>query len=186
MVDVCAGFIEKEYFELLKIVAQFDDRFLAVKGWTVTFSLATLALAFQKKTKGLFLVAALSAMSFWVLEAYMKLHQNQYYPRMRQIEVVCNSQQKNAPAVDWAWQEGRKLLDGESEPIPGPITQERKPTLLVSVFGLHMGTMLLPHVLLPHGVTVVIGLALYFRRREESAGGGGKPTAHPTASSADG
>ena len=46
----------KEYYEILKIVGDFDGRLLTVKGWGVTLSLAALSLGFQQSHYGLFLV----------------------------------------------------------------------------------------------------------------------------------
>ena len=74
--------LKEEYYTLTDIVAGFDQRLLTIKGWGVTFSLATLALAFQQNHYGLFLVAAASALAFWVIEGSVKLHQMRYYPRM--------------------------------------------------------------------------------------------------------
>ena len=50
----------KEYYEILKIVGDFDGRLMTVKGWGVTLSLAALGLGFQYGRYGLFLVASLS------------------------------------------------------------------------------------------------------------------------------
>lgn len=51
---MCEEFIRLEYFSLLKQVELFDGRFLTIKGWAVTFSLAALALAFQKNRGNVF------------------------------------------------------------------------------------------------------------------------------------
>ena len=80
--------LKEEYYTLTDIVTSFDQRLLTIKGWGVTFSLATLALAFQQNHYGLFLVAAASALAFWVIEGSVKLHQMRYYPRMGDIEVA--------------------------------------------------------------------------------------------------
>jgi len=79
-----------EYHRLAEIVAGFDQRLLTVKSWGVTFSLATLALGFQQNQYGLFLVAAASALGFWVIEGSSKAHQMRYYPRMRDIEAIAH------------------------------------------------------------------------------------------------
>lgn len=77
-----------EYKALLDIVNAFDDRLLVIKGWAITFSLATLILAVQKRSGALLAVVTLSAVCFWVLEAEFKLHQSKYYARMRAIEII--------------------------------------------------------------------------------------------------
>ena len=58
----------REYYEILKIVGDFDGRLLTVKGWGVTLSLAALSLGFQQSHYGLFLVASLSGLGFWLIE----------------------------------------------------------------------------------------------------------------------
>jgi hypothetical protein len=147
---MCEEFVRQEYLALLQQVELFDGRFITVKGWAVTFSLATLALAFQKKAAGLFLVAALSALSFWVLEAEMKQHQMRHYPRMRAIEVACFPI-KGGPAIDWSWEQSEKLALGQTEAIPA------QPEPRTGLAG-YRTAYFLPHVMLPHAVTVLLGL----------------------------
>jgi uncharacterized membrane protein len=61
--------LHEECRELLAVVCAFDQRLLAIKDWGVTLSLASLGLGFQQDHYGLFLVAALSGLAFWMLEA---------------------------------------------------------------------------------------------------------------------
>ena len=157
-------FIRQEYLELVRIVAQFDDRFMTIKGWAVTFSLGTLALAYQNKITGLFLVAVLSAMSFWALETSMKVHQSSYYPRMRQIEVICYHKGDTAPGIDWAWNHAEEILTGKTATIDGKIIQKRKAaSWVVSYFGIWSGLMWLPHIFLPHLITILLGAVFLIR-----------------------
>lgn len=64
--------LSKEYYEILKIVGDFDGRLMTVKGWGVTLSLTALAWGFQHSHYGLFLVAAFSGLGFWLIEGTMK------------------------------------------------------------------------------------------------------------------
>jgi hypothetical protein len=142
--EICnsSSAILKEYYELLAVVAQFDQRLFLVKGWGVTFSLATLALALQRWTWSLFLVAALSAVSFWSLEAVIKGHQMQYYPRMREVEIVCADDESNqiatSPRIDWSW-EGSGDTRAQ---IPTP--RGDAPNFVQCLF---FGAVALPHVI---------------------------------------
>jgi hypothetical protein len=52
---------------------------MTVKGWGVTMSLLALAWGFQHQHYGLFLVAALSGLAFWLLEGVVKQHQMRFY-----------------------------------------------------------------------------------------------------------
>jgi hypothetical protein len=75
--------LKEEYYKIVDIVTGFDQRLLTIKGWGVTFSLATAALGFNY---GLLLIAAASALAFWIVEASVKRHQMRYYPRMGMAE----------------------------------------------------------------------------------------------------
>src|SRR5438309_8985306 len=81
-------FLSKEYFALVDIVKDFDQRLLTIKGWGVTLSLAALGFGFQYQHYGLFLVAAISAFTFWAIESMTKKHQMRHYVRIREIEVL--------------------------------------------------------------------------------------------------
>jgi hypothetical protein len=74
--------LTREYYEILKIVSEFDGRLMTVKGWGVTLSLAALSWGFQQGHYGPFLVSALSGLGFLLIEGTMKRHQMRYYPRM--------------------------------------------------------------------------------------------------------
>jgi len=163
---MCTESLQREYFEILKVVSDFDGRLLLVKGWGVTFGLATLAAAFHKRSAGVFLVAALSGLCFWILEAQLKGHQMRYYPRMRHIEVVCaegaDPEHPASPLIDWSWEHAPEQLAGGRVP-KNPTIQER------STLTAYRYRMLLPQVFLPHivtvGVGVVFALLVHYGRR---------------------
>ena len=150
----------KEYYAILEIVNEFDKRLLTVKGWGVTLSLAAIGWGFQYGHYGLFLVAAISGLGFWIIEGVLKGHQIRYYVRMREIEVLRYESAENggasdrsSPRVDWAWSKARDVFKGTlSEPIPRPSYYEKR-TLYEFIF-------LLPHVFLPHAVSFVAGAVL--------------------------
>jgi hypothetical protein len=111
----------REYYRLVDIVADFDQRLLTVKSWGVTFALATLGLGFQQDHYGLFLVAAAGALGFWLIEASTKSHQMRYYPRMGDIEVLAHelygeSTERgiaSSPMIDWGWRTAAPRIWGE-------------------------------------------------------------------------
>jgi hypothetical protein len=101
-----------EYYALLDVVTDYDQRLVTVKGWSVTLSLAALGLGFQEKHYALFGLAAFSAAAFWVIDALYKKHQVAYYSRMRDIEVASyylnrvalpELGEMSAPRIDWYW-----------------------------------------------------------------------------------
>jgi hypothetical protein len=152
--------LQKEYYEILKIVGDFDGRLLTVKGWGVTLSLATLGWGFQYGHYGLFVVAALSGFGFWLIEGTMKRHQMRYYLRMREIEVLqyqragADGKEFSSPRIDSSWSYAGQLYEGKltAERQPRPVRGPRKSYRYVWLF---------PHVFLPHLVSVLAGLILF-------------------------
>lgn len=128
---VCDQFIFQEYLKLVDVIDAYDTRLLVIKGWSVTFSLVMLGLAFEKKVRFLFLVASISSICFFLLDATYKNYQTNYYSRMNQIEVTCSKQvtaiigNKDSveinprPGIDWAWwqADGNKILGEKLGPI---------------------------------------------------------------------
>jgi hypothetical protein len=111
--------LRTEYAQLVDIVSGFDQRLLTIKGWGVTLSLASLGLGFQQNHYGLFLVAALSGLAFWMLEATTKMHQMRYYPRMGDIEFIAYGLFRvpasrgfaSSPLIDWSWHMAKYRVD---------------------------------------------------------------------------
>lgn len=150
-----------EYFAIVALVSEFDQRLLTIKSWGVTLSLAALGFGFQYRSYGLFLVAAASSLAFWSLEGTVKRHQMRYYPRMREIEVARyerapeKERQFSAPRIDWSWVQARGVFTGAA---PG-VSQGPKPSGPNKAY---LRAWLLPHVSMPHAITFAIGIALFF------------------------
>ncbi|NTW89207.1 MAG: hypothetical protein HGB26_08885 [Desulfobulbaceae bacterium] len=81
--------LSTEYYKLTDIIDDFDNRILQIKSRGVTFGLATIARGFKEKARGLFLLAAVSGICFWVILAETKWHQTNYFLRMNEIEYSC-------------------------------------------------------------------------------------------------
>jgi hypothetical protein len=79
-------YLAQEYLFLQKTVEEFDARTLTIKAWSVTFSAAGIGLAYQQQNNQLLLVAAGSALVFWIVEATWKYYQRAFYPRIFEIE----------------------------------------------------------------------------------------------------
>jgi hypothetical protein len=155
--------LKEEYFKLVDIVAEFDRRMLTVKGWGVTLSLAALAWGFEKEHYGLFLVASLSALGFWIIEGVLKRHQMRTYIRMREIEVVCyelfavalpGGGKASSPLIDWTWVHSWEYFLGHRHgPLPPPQRYgDRRGYRLSWLFLI---------VAFPHILTVVAGALLF-------------------------
>lgn len=149
----------QEYFALVSTVSEFDQRLLTVKSWGVTLSLVALGLGFQYRSYGMFLVAAASSLAFWTLEGVMKRHQMRYYPRMREIEVnryagaSGEDRRVSAPRIDWSWAQAREMFRGTLKQPSAPELYHRTRAYAYA--------WLMPHVALPHVITLFIGVALF-------------------------
>ena len=161
----------KEYYEVLKIVGEFDGRLMTVKGWGVTLSLAALGWGFQYGHYGLFLVAALSGLGFWLIEGTMKRHQMRYYLRMREIEVLQyqrsvdeSARELSSPRIDSSWSYAGVLYAGTGPSAYQPVSV-RGPR------GSYRLAWFFPHVFLPHLVSVLAGLVLLMLAIRGSLGG---------------
>jgi hypothetical protein len=172
--------LQTEYYKIADTVASFDQRLLTIKGWGVTFSLAAIGLGFQQKHYGLFLVAAVSAIAFWLIEASTKLHQMRYYPRMGDIEVASYDLYRtdtdhgpiSAPLIDWSWYTAWPRLRGSGRrpwyrpwPLSWKKHDEKNPHVPGRWEDINhkpgKSPMLFPHVAMPHLITVLLGIILF-------------------------
>lgn len=145
-----AGTAADEYYAILKVVSEYDSRYLTIKEWSVTVSLAGLGLGFIQDQRWLFLLAAISALSFWTIEALAKQHQMRYYRRMRDIEVTSGG---GSPQIDWAW---ANATNSNSAPgVPRARTGNEMSRLVLTSFWL-------PWVFLPHLPGVAVGVVLFW------------------------
>jgi hypothetical protein len=164
--------LHTEYYAILATVAEFDKRILTIKGWGVTLSLAALAWGFQYMHYGLFLVAALSGLAFWLIEGAFKRHQMRYYLRMREIEVLeyeraqeQNGGGRSSPRIDWSWSQASDVYGGATIG-PGPeLDDDRRYSYTYA--------WLFPHVMLPHVLSVLAGVALLVAARAGTLGADG-------------
>ncbi len=154
----------REYYALLDVVRDFDRNLLTVKGWGATVSLAGLAAAFQAKNSAAFLIACVSGVAFWAIEAAMKRHQMQYYPRMREIEAVRFRQSEwltSTPQIDWSWSHAPEFLRNS-----GLIQEPRREPRAIDHYsgGVWRAWIfwLPPHVSMPHAISVVAGAVFFW------------------------
>jgi hypothetical protein len=146
--DKAADYLAQEYLELQKIIEGFDARALTIKAWSVTFSAAGLGFAYQQHNPVLLLVAAGSALVFWMVEAISKLDQRAFIPRISQIEAlfVDSYGQRSAP-----FQINEQC---ERAHFTGLSASEGRAARALVPF--------LAGIMLPHVVIVAAGVLLYF------------------------
>jgi hypothetical protein len=142
-------------------VSDFDQRLLTVKGWGVTLSLFALGLGFQYKAYGFFLVAAASSSAFWAIETAGKRHQMRHYVRMREIEESrClrveprDKKELSSPRIDWSWAVAPDILRGTKTPDWDWVLPSGENWWYAHAW-------VMPHVALPHVITLLIGLGFF-------------------------
>ncbi len=78
--------LKTEYFKLQDYYESSDSKAQTIKGWSATVSVAAITLGFSYKNEYIWLLAALTAFVFWVMEAKWKLFQYCYSDRIKEIE----------------------------------------------------------------------------------------------------
>lgn len=146
---------EKEYYALFDVINKYDDRFLIIKSWGVTLSMAALGLGFQYPHYGFFLIACISSLTFGVIEGTMKRHQMRYYIRMRDIESESLASGYR-PQIDWSWKNAPKYYKGYLRPDEALPNTER--------YGIRWGYRLpfLHSVVFPYIVSFIAGAVLFY------------------------
>jgi hypothetical protein len=153
----------KEYYALLDVVRDFDKNLLTVKGWGATVSLVALGAAFQTKNYAAFLIACVSGVAFWAIEAAMQRHQMRYYPRMREIEAVRFQPAhplRSTPQIDWSWSNAPAFLRTSSSIED----DERRARAIDRYYGGVWRTWLFwlgLHVSMPHVISIIAGAAFF-------------------------
>jgi hypothetical protein len=132
-------FLKQEYFHLQKTIEDFDQKSLTIKAWSVTLSMAGIGAAFSQKVPVILLLAAGSALLFWIIEAFWKSFQLAYLYRIRAIEAYTRGENSNdftVPDITRTWGIGWRKYSVKT-------------------------ILWWPHVCLPHIVIVVSGPILW-------------------------
>jgi hypothetical protein len=79
-------YLAQEYANVQKTVEDFDTKTLTVKAWSVTFSAVAIGFAYDKHEPVILFVAAVSALSFLLVECLVKVNQLAHYARIIEIE----------------------------------------------------------------------------------------------------
>ena len=137
--------LKEEYFHLQKTVEDFDQRSLTIKAWSITTSMAGIAASFlNKDAASLSLLAALSSLTFWTIEALWKQFQQCYYPRIRRLEdAFSRADTEEKPfRINKTWSQTYHSYD-------------LKRFVRISLW---------PHVMLPHVIVVIAGIVIWAGR----------------------
>ncbi len=134
-------FFKDEYLHIQNVIEDFDGRAITIKAWSITFSMVAIIGAFASHTPIVLLVASLSSILFWLLEAFWKTFQDAYYARASDIESF--------------------FAGTKADLVPFQIARSWR----YSGYRRMLGIMTYPHVALPHAAVLIIGLALYACQR---------------------
>ena len=145
-----ADYLKDEYLFLQKAVEDFDARALTIKAWSVTFSAAAIGLAYKDDERLLLLVAAGSAIVFWIVEAVWKYHQRAYYPRLFQIEQWFRDKHPDGPPFQITSEWRSEFAGGRADWVD--LSKSRWKAHLVPLF---LG------IMLPHVVVAMAGVGLF-------------------------
>jgi uncharacterized membrane protein len=132
---------KEEYLRLESFVDAFDSRAFTIKAWSVTFSLAGVAGAFVSHAAPVLLIAALSAVLFWIVETYWNGIKSCYYHRIKELEAFFHGRNDDLIPMQilskWAEQYNRLSIRG------------------------FLSAMWSPHITLPHFPIMLISATLY-------------------------
>jgi len=135
--------LKEEYFNLQKVIEDFDSKTITIKAWSITGSLAAIAAGLTEKGQpGIFIVGAIASLLFWIVEAYYKAYQLSYYKRIEEIEAFFSEPEKNKTAP---LQTSNRWLDSYHKIYRGRIIY----------------LMWWPAIMLPHIVILIGGIYLF-------------------------
>jgi hypothetical protein len=133
-------FLRQEYFHLQEAVEKFDEKAITIKAWSVTLSMAGIGAAFLKSIPVLLFLSGVASLLFWLIEAWWKVFQQAFYPRINEIESLMKGLPVDHPSSpfilgSWslAWRAARQR-------------------------GLFWTVLLWPHVFLPHALVALVGV----------------------------
>ena len=134
--------LKDEYVMLQNLYEDFDSKGLTIKSWSITVALATIGTAVLANRNDLLLVAFVSAIMFWYLEAYWRGLAYFFAVRIQNIEEAFQTDKwkEEVPLQLYStWTETYKI--------------KRDQTLRF---------MLKQSSILPHFVIAIVSLVLYF------------------------
>ncbi|HYL84395.1 MAG TPA: hypothetical protein VE263_09180 [Candidatus Angelobacter sp.] len=134
-------FLRQEYFRLQEALEKFDEKALTIKAWSVTLSMAGIGTAFLKNAPILLVLSGIASFLFWLIEAWWKVFQQAFYPRIYEIEALMMGravEHATSPFIAGSWV------------IAWNAARDR---------GLVWRVMFWPHVFLPHALVALIGVA---------------------------
>lgn len=142
-------FLKEEYFAIQHMIEEYDQRALTIKAWSVTLSAAAIVTAYIKLQSEVLLIAAGSAVVFWIVEALWKINQQAFYPRTKEIERYFARSNTGLPPLQIAtsWSEA--------------FWRDRRDSRLLGWIPSHYQAMLWPHVYMPHLIVAAAGVLLY-------------------------
>jgi hypothetical protein len=134
--------LRAEYFHLQATVEEFDAKSLTIKAWSVSLSMAGVGAAYFQQEPIVLILAGLSALTFWLIEAQWKTFQYAYHARIREIEDFLSGKLDTikVPQISTSWRQSWHA--GGARRLFNVLTW--------------------PHVLLPHALIFFGSIILFF------------------------
>jgi hypothetical protein len=134
--------LKDEYLHLQSAIESFDERALTIKAWSVTLAAGVSALSPDQDW--VLLVAAVSAILFWLLEGYWKTFQDAHHARIRELEMYFEDESRDIVPM----QISRNWYDAYHGASRSKL----------------LGILFWPHVSLPHSVIALVAVVVYLLR----------------------
>lgn len=141
--------IWNEYELLYLTYESFNQQSLTLKGWSVTVGLAAILAVYSEKAgrfgRVAIVTAALSAVPFWIVDAFWKSYQTAFLGRLRRLESItdCSETTRHSLGIVSDWNAAHAWFDW--------------------ILMLYM-----PNVALPHVFVLAFGLYLAWRHPPKS------------------
>lgn len=145
-------FLWNEYELLYNTYESFNEQSLTLKSWSVTVGLAAIIAVYAEKVtlsgRVAILIAAFSAIPFWITDAFWKSYQNGYVARLQALELIkdCTNIPDYKLGIVTDWQLSYDWFDW-------------------------LSVLYWPSVALPHVFVLLAGLYLAWKHPPAAAGG---------------
>ncbi|MCO4826450.1 MAG: hypothetical protein KC451_16510 [Amylibacter sp.] len=142
--------IWKEYELLYSTYESFNQQSLTLKSWSVTVGLAAIIAVYSDKVgrfgRVAIISAALSAIPFWIVDAFWKSYQTAFLGRLEFLEGIqnCSETASHSFGIVSDWDHSHEWFDW-------------------------IGMLYMPNVALPHAFVLLFGLYLAWKHPPKSA-----------------
>ena len=142
---------DKEYYFLQSEIGRYDSLTHGIKNWSITVGFALIAAAFAQKISGLFLLASITSLLFWMTEARWKRYQRLHRKRIEVVESFLNGSNAtyDGPKINY------NIANGISEYGDNSLVR------LKNIVSQELKIMRYSNIRLPHNFVCLFSLILF-------------------------